>query len=277
MMQSRSAEGAERESHHRKHMMSGITVNGAEIGERDIAAELQFHLASNVETAWREAATALVVRALLLDEAARIGIDEADEEADEEATISALLTREVSTPEADEETCRRWFTANRKRFRSPDVYEAAHILFPAAPEDEAARAKAKQAAEQTLALLHDAPQRFAELARERSACSSKANGGALGQQSRGDLVPEIETFIMSMDEGQICPVPIASRYGFHVLRLDRRVDGADLPYEAVAEDVARHLRTQSWQRGVSQYLRLLAGRAEIEGIELDAAATPLVQ
>jgi len=254
-------------------MMRSIMVNGAEIAERAIAAELQFHPAENVEAAWQEAATALVVRALLLDRAAQLGIDEADEE----STISALLAREVVTPEADEETCRRWFTANRRRFRSPDVYEAAHILFPAAAEDEAARATAKQAAEQTLALLRDAPQRFAELARERSACPSKANGGLLGQQSRGDLVPEIETFIMSLDEGQICPVAIASRYGFHVLRLDRRAAGIDLPYEAVAEDVARHLRTQSWQRAVSQYLRLLAGRADIEGFELDAAATPLVQ
>ena len=253
--------------------MQTITVNGEPISERDIAAELQFHAADSVEAAWHEAATALVIRALLLDEAARLGIAEADEE----SSIRTLIAREVALPETDEATCRRWFTANRRKFRSPDVYEAAHILFPAAPEDEAKRADAKQAAEQTLALLHDAPQRFAELAGERSACPSKANGGLLGQQSRGDLVPEIETFIMSIEEGQICPVPIASRYGFHVLRLDRRVAGVDLPYDAVAEDVARHLRTQSWQRAVSQYLRLLAGRAEIEGIELGAAATPLVQ
>ena len=273
MMRSRSAEGAERESQHRTAMTRSITVNGAAISERDIAAELQFHPADSVDAAWQEAVTALVVRALLLDEAARLGIAEADEE----ATLAALLAREVSTPEADEATCRRWFAANRTRFRSPDVYEAAHILFPAAPEDEPARATAKQAAEQTLALLRDAPQRFAELARERSACPSKANGGLLGQQSRGDLVPEIETFVMSLDEGQICPLPIASRYGFHVLRLDRRAAGVDLPYEAVADDVARHLRTQCWQRAVSQYLRVVAGRAEIEGIELDAAATPLVQ
>ena len=62
-----------------------------------------------------------------------------------------------------------------------------------------------------------------------------------------------------------------------MLRLDRRAAGADLPYEAVADTVARHLATHAWQRAVSQYLRLLAGRARIEGIDLRGAATPLVQ
>ncbi len=260
--------------------MQDIVVNGMAITEQAIAAEMQFHPADNQQEAWRQATTALAIRVLLLQEAERLGITGGEPEADEgpeEALIRALLAHEVRTPEPDEAVCRRYFTANRARFRSPDVYEAAHILFPAAPEDAAARTKAKDAAEHTLAVLKDAPQRFAMLARDTSACPSGANGGLLGQQSRGDLVPEIESFIMALEEGQICPVPVMSRYGAHVLRLDHRVAGADLPYEAVAETVARHLATHSWQRAVSQYLRVLAGRAMIKGFALDGAETPLVQ
>ena len=257
-----------------------IRVNDTPITEQAIAAEMQFHPAATREQAWQEAATALAIRTLLRDEATRLAIEvdapEADE-GEEEALIRSLLARELHVPQPDEATCRRYHAANRARFRSPDVYEAAHILFPAPPEDEAARAKAKQAAEAVLAELRDTPRRFAELARAHSACSSAANGGLLGQQSRGDLVPEIETFIMALEAGQICPVPVMSRYGAHVLRLDHRVDGVDLPYEAVAETVSRHLATQSWQRAVSQYLRVLAGRARVEGIALSGATTPLVQ
>jgi peptidyl-prolyl cis-trans isomerase C len=251
-----------------------ISVNDTAIPEQAIAAEMQFHPAATREQAWHEAATALAIHRLLLDEAARLGVSEAD---GEEATIRTLLAQEVHVPQPDEAACQRYHTANRARFRSSDVYEAAHILFPAPPEDAAACARAKAAAEELLAILHDAPRRFADLAREHSACPSAANGGRLGQQSRGDLVPEIETFIMALDEGQICPVPVSSRYGMHVLRLDRKILGADLPYEAVADAVALHLATQSWQRAVSQYLRVLAGRACIEGLALDGAATPLVQ
>ncbi len=261
--------------------MDTILVNGAAIPPEAVAAEMQYHPAPNRERAWNEAATALVIRQLLLQEATRLGVaagaDAAEEAGGEETLVQALLAQEVTTPEPDEETCRRYWSANAAKFRAPDVYEAAHILFPAAPDDEAAREAAKQAASETIALLRDDPGRFASLARECSACPSAASGGLLGQQSRGDLVPEIETFVMAMEEGQICPVPIATRYGYHVLRLDRLVRGATLPFEAAAPLVVRHLTTQSWQRAVSQYLRILAGRARIKGLAFDAAATPLVQ
>jgi peptidyl-prolyl cis-trans isomerase C len=259
--------------------MEVVRVNGIEVAAPAIAAELQYHPAPSREAAWEEAARALVVRRLLLDEAGRLGIAaRATTDANaEEATIEALLAREVAVPEPDTETCRRYWMSNPGKFKAPDVYEAAHILFPAAPEDAAARATAKAGAAAAIAELQAAPQRFAELARARSACPSAANGGVLGQQSRGDLVPELETFILAMEEGQVCPVPVASRYGFHVLRLDRLVRGELIPFEQSRPEIERHLVDTAWRRGVSQYLHILAGRARIEGVAVPTAATPLVQ
>ena len=72
-------------------------------------------------------------------------------------------------------------------------------------------------------------------------------------------------------------MPVKTRFGYHVLRLDRRVDGRQLPFEAVRERVADYLREHVWRRAVSQYLQLLVGQAEIRGIELNGASTPLVQ
>lgn len=261
--------------------MEAVVVNGAEIPPQTIAAEMQHHPAPTQERAWAEAATALVIRELLLQEASRLGVA-ADVEANgeigaEEALIHALLVQEVITPEPDEATCRRYWSANPEKFRAPDVYEAAHILFPASPEDRAAREATKLAAAETLVLVQQDPARFAALARERSACPSGAAGGLLGQQSRGDLVPEIETFIMALQPGQICPAPIATRYGYHVLRLDRRVRGEILPFETAAPLVEQYLVAHSWRRATSQYLRVLVVRARIEGLAIGAATTLLVQ
>lgn len=262
--------------------MESIRVNQVEIDSAAIAAEMQYHPAASREQALQAAATALVVRQLLLQEAARLGLSIDEDTAEpsegaEEALIRELLSREIVTPEPDEATCRRYWQANQAKFRAPDVYEAAHILFAAAAEDKASRAAARQAAAETLQQVLAQPERFVSLARERSACPSGANGGLLGQQSRGDLVPEIETFIAALEEGQICPVPVETRYGFHVLRLDRFCCGEALPFETAGPMIERQLRSQSWQRAVSQYLRILAGRAEISGIAIDKASTPLVQ
>ena len=121
------------------------------------------------------------------------------------------------------------------------------------------------------------PQRFADRARELSACPSATHGGNLGQVSRGQTVPEFETFLFNLEPGQICPVPVKTRFGYHVLRLDRRIEGRQLPFEAVSEQIAAYLREHVWRRAVSQYLQLLVGQAEIRGIALNGASTPLVQ
>lgn len=257
-----------------------IQVNQTTISEAAIAAEVQHHPAASLEAAREEAARALVVRTLLLQEAERLGIEPAeplDGEGREELLVRTLLDSEIELPEADEASCRRYYENNRRRFRSPDLFEAAHILFAAAPEDQAKRDEARGRAAAVLELLKERPGRFAELAGQVSDCSSGQQGGSLGQVTRGQTCPELESFFYALEPGQLAPTPVASRYGFHVLRLDRRAEGETLPFEAVRERIADYLRQQSWQRAVRQYIVILAGRAEIEGFALEAAESPLVQ
>jgi peptidyl-prolyl cis-trans isomerase C len=95
--------------------------------------------------------------------------------------------------------------------------------------------------------------------------------------TRGSTVPEIETFLFQLEPGQLCPVPIRSRYGFHVLEVQQRVEGKTLPFEAVREKIAEYLEERVWRRAVHQYIRLLIGQFQITGIELKGASSPLVQ
>ena len=263
-----------------------VFVNGVEIGDHAINSEVQYHPAGSVEEAREAAARALVVRELLLQTAADRGIDRPDppgegdageRETEDEALIRTLIAREVETPEPDDATCRRFYEQNLKRFRSPDLFEAAHILFPADPEDAEASGRARQQATAVLTEVLAAPQGFADLARAMSACPSAAQGGNLGQITPGQTVPEFETFLYNLEPGQICPVPVKTRFGYHLLRLDRRIEGRQLPLEAVRDQIADYLREHVWRRAVSQYLQLLVGQAEIRGIELKGASTPLVQ
>ena len=48
-------------------------------------------------------------------------------------------------------------------------------------------------------------------------------------------------------------------------------------FESVRGAVAMALRQQAYVTALRQYLSLLAGQAQLEGVELDAAETPLVQ
>ena len=120
-----------------------------------------------------------MVRELLLQRARTLGIaaelhsENGLRETEDEALIRALLEREISTPTADEASCRRYYLAHQSRLRSPD--------------------------------------------------------------------------------------------------------GAVLPFEQVHQRIAAYLEESAWRRAAAQYIALLAGQAEITGVDMQGATSPLVQ
>jgi peptidyl-prolyl cis-trans isomerase C len=248
-----------------------------------IAREVQNHPAEKPILAWQAAARALAVRELLLQESRRLDITaeslrdaEGRSETAEEAAMRALIEREVLTPEPDEAACRRFYEQNRQRFRTGDLFEAAHILVAAPRGDAAARNAAREIAEKMLSSLREDPALFEELARSRSDCRTSAdNGGHLGQLTRGQTVEEFETGLARMREGETAI--IETRYGFHVVRLDRHAPGQTFPFEIARDRIADYLAASVQRRALAQYVAVLAGRAEITGVALAAAASSLVQ
>jgi len=60
-------------------------------------------------------------------------------------------------------------------------------------------------------------------------------------------------------------------------RFDKMAANGVAAFEEVREAIAAYLEEAAWRRAVAQYIALLAGRAEIRGVRLDGASTPLVQ
>jgi peptidyl-prolyl cis-trans isomerase C len=258
--------------------MSAISVNGIEIAEAAVAAEMQHHPASSREASHRSAAQALAVRALLLARANTLGLvpvpqtgADGKSETDEEALLRQLVEHEVKVPEPDEESCIRYYRNNPDRFKSPDIFEASHILFSAPASDAQTFNQAILQAEAAIGALKRDPSIFEELARKHSSCPSGVQGGNLGQIVRGQTTPEFETFLLALEEGQLCPVPVKTRYGVHVLKLHRRMRGSLLPFEAVKDRIAAFLSESVWRSAIAQYIGLLAAGANVRGLDLPAA------
>ena len=126
---------------------------------------------------------------------------------------------------------------------------------------------------------HDgnAGDRFAEAARESSNCPSGAEGGDLGTLVAADCAPEFARELFGRPEVGVLPRLVHSRFGLHVVEVLAREPGIAPSFEAVQGAVATSLRQLSYVTALRQYLRLQAGAANVEGIDLDAADTPLVQ
>lgn len=260
-----------------------ITVDGVMIDRKAIAAEMQNHPGGDAAGALREATTALIVRQVLLAEARRLGLaatPEADaegrRETEEDALTRELIVREVPVPSADEETLRRYYDNNRRRFVAPPLYAASHILFAARRDDKTAFAAARDKAATLREQLVRQPQRFAEFAQDLSDCPSAKVGGSLGQISPGETTPEFEAALASLSPEDLSG-PVETRYGVHLIRLDRKMDGEQLPFEAVRDRIADYLTERVERRASAQYVSQLVGRARIDGFDLAGSTQPLVQ
>ncbi len=264
----------------------GISVNDVEITDAAVERELPHH--ANAAAPLKSAVEALVLREVLLQVArAKVALAQEElltleksqqEDAEsliEDALINRLIEMEVSTPTPTDEECEIFYSKNLKQFRQGDLVEASHILFQVTPEValDALRAKAEEVLQQVLA--H--PEQFKELARTYSNCTSSEVGGSLGQLSKGQTVPEFERVIFSLQSGEISPRLLESRFGLHIVQVEHRVEGNILPFEMVREQLAVFLAEQVRARALKQYLKILVGQADIQGVELEGADSPLLQ
>ena len=148
-----------------------------------------------------------------------------------------------------------------------------HILLAVTPRTpvEALRRKA----EEMLLELRRHPERFDDCARAWSNCPSGAQGGMLGQLSRGECVAEFERAIFDSDAIGVLPTLVNTRFGFHIVSVDRRIPGRRVPFEAVQGEIAQRMSARSWSVALAQYAQVL--KTEVVAQARGEPANPLVQ
>jgi len=226
---------------------------------------------------------------LLRQQAVRLGLlpgvegaiaPEIDEAAVE--VIDIMLQSEVQTPEPSDEACQRYFDASKVRYVINQSVRLRHILFAVTPRvDVQALAghgeEALLSLNQTLKTGVD----FVELAKTLSNCPSGQNGGDLGWVTPNDCVPELAQWLFYSPDVQVAPGVhprlVHTRFGLHIVEILERNPGKQLSFEEVGSAVKRQLQQKSRTTALKQYMMLLVGQADVQGIELEGADTPLVQ
>ena len=200
----------------------------------------------------------------------------------ERKIIEAMVDRNVVSPQPSEAEGQRYYEAHQAQFVVGKALHLRHILFAVTPGVNV-QALAVHAERALLELSHKAvhPDRFARLAGELSNCPSSAQGGDLGWVGPDDCAPELATELFHLKHAQtgtgVHPRLFHSRFGFHIIDVIERRPGTQPAYEEVRERISALLTLQSRARALHQYMSLLVGEAEVEGIALEGADSPLVQ
>jgi peptidyl-prolyl cis-trans isomerase C len=197
--------------------------------------------------------------------------------------IDGWLERELQLPEPSEEACRRHHAAHPARYRTGQRVRMRHVLFAVTPGMDVVALRNRAEACLLDVRCHDgkasggASAGFERAARELSNCPSGEQGGELGWLTPEDCAPEFAREIFGHVEVGVLPRLVHSRFGLHVVEVLEREGGEPQPFESVRGAVAMALRQQTYVTALRQCLQLLAGQATVEGVDLDAAQTPLVQ
>jgi len=196
--------------------------------------------------------------------------------------LTHMVEQAISPPLPTETECQRYYESHRRDFVHGQAVHLRHILFAVTPGVNV-HALTQRAESALLELLRkETPvDRFAQLAAELSNCPTGVQGGDLGWVTPQDCAAELANELFELKDTQWPAGPhprlIHTRFGFHIVEVLQRRTGKLAPLAEVKDRIARDLTLQSRARATHQYMQVLAGQADLEGLDLGGTGTPLVQ
>ncbi len=200
----------------------------------------------------------LITRELLLQEAKRRGFDrdraalERVERFKERLILDNLMKEEVdSRVTVTLEEMKAYYTANGASFTAPDELRASHIL--TSTEEEARELKRRL----------DRGEDFATLARKVSLdLATKGRGGDLGLIKKGQTVPEFEKALLALKVGEMSR-PVATQFGYHIIKLMNRTTGAPLSFEDAKDQVKEQIQVEKKRKRFDEFVASLRAKAKL--------------
>ena len=187
---------------------------GIEVTEEDVEAQKE---ALIEQLGGEEAFDQAVAESGLADEDIQLQL--------RQRALQEKIAEEVGQAEVTDEQVAEFYEQN-KDTRFGERARARHILVDERP-----------LAEDLIAQLEDGAD-FAALAKEHSKDpGSGAQGGDLGEFSRGQMVPEFDEAVFSAEVGEIVG-PVKTEFGFHIIELLEILEGQTL------EEATEEIRTE---------------------------------
>lgn len=186
----------------------------------------------------REMLETMVIRELILQEAAKEKIDDSPQVKEKLADLKKRLIVEAYLKKKVEEKAnitdddvKKFYEQNKDKFKHGEQIRASHILV----KDDAKLAEVQAALKKGEA--------FEQVAKKYSTDGAAAKGGDLGWFGKGSMLPEFEKAAFALKEGEISS-PVKTKFGTHVIKLTGRRAAGSLPLEEVRDQIRQALLPQ---------------------------------
>lgn len=149
-----------------------------------------------------------------------------------------------------------YYDQNKESIKTEDSFRASHILFKSENEN------AKESAEKVLSELKDGKD-FAELAKEHSDCPSKAQGGDLSFFGKGQMVPEFENAVVSMEVDDISDL-VETQFGYHIIKKTGHEAGKHLSFDEAKPQIKDVLAREQSKNIIKDLIEELREKFDVE-------------
>lgn len=151
---------------------------------------------------------------------------------------------------------RKRYDREKERYRMPERAQVREIIL-LIPDD--ANETTIQELERRARVAYDRAlggEPFDALVSEFSESPSREQGGDIGLVERGELLPVLDSGVFASDAGSIVG-PIRTRYGIHVLSVERRLPSEIPAFDEIKERLREEENEAAFQRDLEAYLENL--------------------
>jgi len=152
----------------------------------------------------------------------------------------------ISTVSVSDKEARDYYEENKERFNQGETVNASHILVDT-----------EEKALELLAKIKSGEVSFETCAKENSSCPSGQQGGSLGDFGRGQMVPEFDTAVFSMEVGEITETPVKTQFGYHLIKLNAKNPATTPAFEEIASEIKQGLLGEKRQRAYESKINQL--------------------
>ncbi len=159
-----------------------------------------------------------------------------------------------------EREMQRFYEEHKSRFSLPEEYRISQILIVPRAAEERAEARSRAAAVYTQVKRGTD---FGDLAIRHSDGAEASRGGSLGYVRQGEVLPQIERVLTSLQPGDITE-PVETPQGFHIIRLDEKKPPQFRPFPEIKAEVQTLLYQQKTEDLYQAWIAGLKKKAFIE-------------
>ena len=157
------------------------------------------------------------------------------------ASEKALGQQNVSDAEA-----KAYYDEHKAEFMGEESVSASHILVDS-----------EELAKEIYEKIANGELSFADAAKKYSSCPSKENGGSLGEFGRGQMVPEFDKAVFEMTPGEITKEPVKTQFGYHLIKLDAKSEGTEIPFAEISERIKQGLVAEKQKKAYDSKINQL--------------------